>query len=662
VPETGYAATLAAPIAPKTPILQRLEPRCRDDDFARGLEARWAGAAWGLARQRQVGEFEGEDTGSPIRIGVKSKKHSLGEVELGIPGPGKTLPDDGPPLEAVVEHQQIHFDDIFSNWRMRVQIGQQLERLLRTEVSPSNDVVRIICELRKRYQMKALTDAERKNIDRATQRFISVMTGRVIDGGRLLKEVHRTGIDSWDLSDQVVNSLGDTTDAVNATLAKLKQWFEALYGKIADTESSTWVQEGLEYRFKVHASAGGEEITLAASSYRSGELDWYTFDAEYVPPENSDGVTNTEEFVPSRVSFYGMPNPRWWAFEDSQTDFGNMDTAKTDLAKMMIMNFAMIYGNDWFMIPLPVEVGTITRIESLKVTDVFGVETEIPRAQSVSDDPLQVWQMYTLSKKDNPNEAGDFLFLPPTVGYSEESPPVEEVRFFRDEMANMVWAVEHTVRNGLGQPFGGFEAQVEQRARDQEAYLRKRLAELRQLKEQLLQQLGGQATGQDEETPPTHESLQTKVDELEEQIKQLQSSIASAGLAPQPETPIEVETGLPRYRLSTTVPDNWIPFVPVRHPGTDREVALRQAEMIRNEDDENPTPILPVTRLLGGINGLDSLEQLREEAVTRAGQKYQLTRQRVRWLDGKTFVWSGRKIVAGKGEGSSGLRFDKIWR
>jgi hypothetical protein len=606
-------------------------------------------------------------SGSPIKTSIRTKTNRIETVELGRSGPSKSLLEslsgDGEtktilPLEAVVEHQHIHPHEILANWRMRVQIGQQLERLLRVEVLPSNDAVRTICELRKRYPMEALTDAERENIDRATQRFLSVMIGRVIDGGRLLKAARAPGSDTWKLPNHVISALGDTADAVNAVLAKLKQWFEALYGKIADTESSAWLQESLEYRFKVHAPAGGEEITLSAPSYRSGELDWYTFDVEQVPDEMSGGEVNTEEFVPSRVSFHGMPHPRWWAFEDSQTDFGNMDTAKTDLAKMMIMNFAMIYGNDWFMIPLPVKIGTITRIESLRVTDVFGVETEIPRAQSVSDNPLQAWQMYTLSMKDNPNEVGEFLFLPPTVSFSEESPPVEEVRFLRDEMANMVWAVEHTVRNGLGQPFGGFEAHVEQRARKQEADLRKRLAELRQLKEQLLQQLGGQTAVYDEETGQTRESLQTKVDELEEQIKQLQSSIASAGLAPQPETPIDVETGLPRYRLASTVPANWIPFVPVRLSEMSPEIALRQAQMIRNEDDESPTPILPLTRLLGGVNGSDSLERLREEAVTRAGQKYQLTKQRVRWLDGRTHLWVGRKVIAGRGEGSSGLRFD----
>jgi hypothetical protein len=46
--------------------------------------------------------------------------------------------------------------------------------------------------------------------------------------------------------------------------------------------------------------------------------------------------------------------------------------------------------------------------------------------------------------------------------------------------------------------------------------------------------------------------------------------------------------------------------------------------------------------------------------VPRAGLRMQLTAQRVRWVDGKTYVWLGRKVLTGQGEGSSGLSFDVL--
>lgn len=47
---------------------QRIEPRCRQNNFARGIQARTADPLWMLARQWQMGEFQAEDAGSPIEV------------------------------------------------------------------------------------------------------------------------------------------------------------------------------------------------------------------------------------------------------------------------------------------------------------------------------------------------------------------------------------------------------------------------------------------------------------------------------------------------------------------------------------------------------------------------------------------------------------------
>ena len=46
-----------------------------------------------------------------------------------------------------------------------------------------------------------------------------------------------------------------------------------------------------------------------------------------------------------------MPNTRWWAFEDGRTNFGDVDAATTDLAKLLFLEFGLVYANDWFLIP-----------------------------------------------------------------------------------------------------------------------------------------------------------------------------------------------------------------------------------------------------------------------------------------------------------------------
>ena len=44
------------------------------------------------------------------------------------------------------------------------------------------------------------------------------------------------------------------------------------------------------------------------------------------------------------------------------------------------------------------------------------------------------------------------LLLAPALTATLTSAPLEEVQFLRDEMANMVWAVEHRLASKLGEP------------------------------------------------------------------------------------------------------------------------------------------------------------------------------------------------------------------
>ena len=43
-----------------------------------------------------------------------------------------------------------------------------------------------------------------------------------------------------------------------------------------------------------------------------------------------------------------------------------------------MLEFAIFDGNDWFVVPLDLPVGSICRISSVIVTDTFGVRTMIP--------------------------------------------------------------------------------------------------------------------------------------------------------------------------------------------------------------------------------------------------------------------------------------------
>lgn len=73
-----------------------------------------------------------------------------------------------------------------------------------------------------------------------------------------------------------------------------------------------------------------------------------------------------------------------------------------------------------------------------------------------------------------------------------------------------------------------------------------------------------------------------------------------------------------------------------------------------------PKKVRPRTLLLGEGRELDLPYYLHEEEVPRAGVYVTQAFQRTRWRNGTVFVWLGVRKQTGRGEGSSGLAFDRI--
>jgi hypothetical protein len=47
-----------------------------------------------------------------------------------------------------------------------------------------------------------------------------------------------------------------------------------------------------------------------------------------------------------------MPARRWFEFEDAFASFADITAAKDDLARMLVVEFANVYANDWYLWPL----------------------------------------------------------------------------------------------------------------------------------------------------------------------------------------------------------------------------------------------------------------------------------------------------------------------
>ena len=76
-----------------------------------------------------------------------------------------------------------------------------------------------------------------------------------------------------------------------------------------------------------------------------------------------------------------------------------------------------------------------------------------------------------------------------------------------------------------------------------------------------------------------------------------------------------------------------------------------------------PGRVRPITTILSdGIQGDDQVAPyfVNEEEVPRAGLRVRTALSRARWHDGSTVVWNSRRVLSGRGEGDSGLRFDLL--
>src|SRR5215468_9053703 len=116
----------------------RIEPQPPVADIATGYAALVADPLWMLARQWQVGEFQGEDAGTPVvarwRARVKSMtRYHAGPIEPNTQLNAAKFDPDSIPLEALVERQPLQQSatvDGLDGLRLAVESGQHFLRLL----------------------------------------------------------------------------------------------------------------------------------------------------------------------------------------------------------------------------------------------------------------------------------------------------------------------------------------------------------------------------------------------------------------------------------------------------------------------------------------------------------------------------------------------------
>lgn len=555
----------------------RLEPRTQRHDLADGLVASLHDPLWQLARQWQIGEFTAEDTGSPVQARVRLDHSALSRFRAGPEGePVVAYDPHAAPLEATVEAEP----DV-PTARGAAVAGLRFVELLALEGAPP-------AAARAFTRAFPLTAADDGRLDDAGRRFLAVVAGRVPDGVRLRAACGA----SPGAIPAGVTVARDDRQMVSTAVRAYVAWYDAEHRPVEPT--SAWQRERMEYEFAVAAPSPDGQIVLDAPEYADGRLDWPAFDrrvgARLDGPETRTATDATRTVIPTRVSYRGMPAARWWEFEDAAADFGRVEAGPADLLRLLLVAFAVDYGNDWFVLPVELDVGAVYRVRSLVVTDSFGIRTLVRSAAQV-DGARRDWRMYSpapVTQSTSPSAAVDdsaeLMVLAPAADGVLEGEVLEDVVLLRDEMANLGWAVERTVEGT-----GGGRIDRTATARDGAEVVR-----------------------------------QGDVDGL-------------------------------RYRLSTTVPANWLPLVPVRIDRGRPDVRLRRGRVLL---DRNGEPVTPVA--LGRILDPEQPLDVREEEVPRGGARITRSRHLVRWTGGTTHRWVGRRKRPAAGEAWSGLRFDVV--
>jgi hypothetical protein len=436
---------------PSITTWNRLEPRPRAPSLAEPLSARIRDPAWLLARQWQFGEFQGEDAGSPAFARVAGTHVPITGWRSGD-GPVTDLPAWSP-IEPLIEREAFTPD-----LSLRVELAQTFEDLL-ADTLTATQLPDVVAAFR---AGAPLPDPPADDAD--ARRFALVASGRSFDGVAVF---HASRTSPPSLPPGVTLPAG-TAAGVSAAQEALVGWVQSIYGEIGGDDPPAWRPERLEYAASIFAAptVGADAAELQAGSSKDGTFEWHAFTltGATVPTDGLDrraAVAKPWSIIPAPVRFRGMPNARWWDFESGTTDFGDIRPDRRDLARLLVIDFMLVHGNDWFVIPYDMPVGHLGRIDALTVCDVFGAETLIERADRNPLPPPERWSLFEVSAPADTIGIGDFLLLPPTATeVMLHGPPIEDVRFLRDDLANMVWAVEDTIEGAAGGPRSGHERSV----------------------------------------------------------------------------------------------------------------------------------------------------------------------------------------------------------
>lgn len=438
------------------PFATRLEPQSVSGDPAVGLMAQLWDPLWLLGRQWQLGELVGEDTGTPLTVHVRATAEPIVAWRPG-PREGGTAWRDLPPgipLEWLVEAEVG--DAARAGARELALAGWAL-----LETLEDLGEGRAAGVLRQRFPVPAgggeggvggegdgIRSAHLPDTWSPVARGLG---GTAIDTQQVAAAFEGDGRPAW--WQAALRSGAARRAAAEQALAHWLSWVHAEVLAVRGDEGC-WVGSRLEHEFAVSTTSR----VLRAPAHTGGEVSWSTFDVEPrpqpgaepgpgdPPPSEATARAIDRTLLATPLAFPGMPAARFWELEDARVDLGSVWADPHELARLLVVECALVHGGDWLVVPVDVPAGVVVTVDSVEYTDTFGTTWSVGTGGADSSR----WRMYTVTGPAG--EALPGLVVPPASTGLLQGAPVEDVGFLRDESANLVWALEHLVPGAGGDP------------------------------------------------------------------------------------------------------------------------------------------------------------------------------------------------------------------
>lgn len=426
-----------------------------------------------------------------------------------------------------------------------------------------------------------------------------------VDGLNLYRATRRLGFDGEAALRAIENGSFDAavpvdavdTGAIAPLTAGLQAWFARQYTQPPAGEQRVWDSERLAYSVSAAAPAGpGSQLVLVASRYDGGHLDWSSFelDPDGAPLQVGDAADNPPAAQQDALSFLPV-----------RAAFKGMPNARFWEIEERQVNFGALNAQTTDQLLLVfAELGLVYG------NDWFVFPYRVPVNTLCEVLSLVVTDVF-----------GDRTL----IRAADEGEDSAWQRWSLFNLSNVgelgSYNRQFLLPSALGE---GFESEPIERVQ----FLRDETANMVWAVEEVIPDATGGG---------------------------IDAYVAAdkTGVLP---PPIAATPAAIRYLLGTTVPENWIPFLPVQRPGSAMDITFQRAAM-----PKMGTPPRDVVRAKGVLLNEPALPWfVNEEEIPFSGTSVTRSYQRARWYDGRTYVWIGRHRETGRGMGSSGLRFDQI--